>query len=359
MMNGFKLCVGMVLIELCACNSNEDMVRASSDGSMLAFLESGLDRVSVLMQSSARKTGAKRNVLSEEEQMALLASAAYHPELAVPGWKLALNFTLASSMFRLDGLDIFSIFSTQGHDSQCALVFSGTNDALDVRNDLDGRWTDMCGFKGVHRGFARALSALLNSSAWSTRFVPLLASSSCKGGVRVVGHSLGAAQASIFSACANNGSRPYGFYVKSLWNFGGPGITRNQLSNNESSDGCFDGSLFWNEDAFGIDPIVVLSRSLLYQHEKIAAVRLTKNANGYSMQSYACNFSKTAIMPQFLDGLPNPLLHTLDEYVYRVDNIFTQALGKEKRYTGWNHRNSAAIIFVGVVASVVVTFCIV
>merc|ERR1712129_300001 len=80
----------------------------------------------------------------------------------------------------------------------------------------------------------------------------------------VVGHSLGGAQAGIFAACANNGSKPFGLSSKT------------PLPNNEARDRCFHGNRFYAEDTLDYDPIAALAQVVGFKHPRVAAVRLSR-----------------------------------------------------------------------------------
>lgn len=85
---------------------------------------------------------------------------------------------------------------------QCILVFEGTNrdDQSDLLSDIDIKAEDFCGFGLVHAGFKSKLMTMLKSEDFKQVIKPKLPHCST---VVVGGHSLGGAQAELFTACAN------------------------------------------------------------------------------------------------------------------------------------------------------------
>lgn len=103
-------------------------------------------------------------------------------------------------------------------DLSCALVFRGTDDVSDSLSDVGCSQVDFCGFADptdftaegqfepidghvlVHEGFRDELRRSISSDGYKKHVFPKL--SSCEG-VYLVGHSLGAAEATYFTACAS------------------------------------------------------------------------------------------------------------------------------------------------------------
>jgi len=89
-------------------------------------------------------------------------------------------------------------------NKECTLTFKGSDsfgiDSGDWINNVgQAIGVDFCGFEGVHKGFKTELLGLLQAPAWEgiKSKLPKCAA------LLATGHSLGGAQAELFSACAN------------------------------------------------------------------------------------------------------------------------------------------------------------
>jgi len=260
--------------------------------------------------------------MSVEQQMTYMSNAIYGNTSLVAGWQRVHVLSLTSTYTQ--EIDKYGIFQWS---NQCVLSLAGTNSPFDMTDNFDGRTRTMCGFEGVHRGFASEVDDLLEHSSWTGILLPYLNGASCSGGVTVVGHSLGGAQASIFAACANNGSRPFGFKVKALYTHGGAAPSKTPLPNNEAADGCFAGARFYTADLLDYDPIAALSQSLLFRHPQVPAVRLSRpSAVDWSYlqyYTYGCKTSCAAKYPVAI-GVPNPTMHLMGvNYIPRVRDVYT------------------------------------
>jgi len=89
-------------------------------------------------------------------------------------------------------------------NKECTLAFKGSDsfstDSGDWINNVGKAvGSDFCGFEGVHKGFRTELLGLLQNGQWDSIRSKLPKCSS----LIATGHSLGGAQAELFSACAN------------------------------------------------------------------------------------------------------------------------------------------------------------
>jgi hypothetical protein len=91
----------------------------------------------------------------------------------------------------------------QFDNTDCTIVFRGSDATWDFVNNAAGGCTDYCGHKCVHSGFVAELNGLVKSDDWQKKLKPKL--SRCRL-VKVAGHSLGGAMAEVFSMCANSNS---------------------------------------------------------------------------------------------------------------------------------------------------------
>jgi len=266
--------------------------------------------------------------MSEQEQMAWLANAVYKFRTPIAGWTLAEKLQLKSGCAQ--ETDNFAIYHYAA-GSQCVLAVAGTDSAADMFDNFDGRTVADCGFPEIiHSGYMKEVNDLLNACDFQNRFLPLLTGSQCKNGVSVVGHSLGGGVASVFSACANNPAKPYGFNVSKLWTFGAPAVSRpDVLHNGLATDKCFKGGRFWNQDRLFIDPIPGLSRGLNFFHPRIGATRVREKTTmgigqgSYTAMDYACGSYQGYEFPNTADGTPYPSLHLMSAYCERTREMYT------------------------------------
>lgn len=84
----------------------------------------------------------------------------------------------------------------------CMLTFEGSDSRGNWRNNLHFIKVGFCGLPTrVHRGFVDAMRVITKSEEWKNNILPKLPY--CNK-LSVVGHSLGGAIGTLFSACANN-----------------------------------------------------------------------------------------------------------------------------------------------------------
>lgn len=261
--------------------------------------------------------------MSEEEQMAWLASGVYSFRTTIAGWTLAAHAQLISRWTK--ETDNFALYRYE-NGNQCAIAVAGTNSASDMLDNFDGVVTQGCGFSDVHSGYMSEVDDLLVSCEFQDDFLPILNSSNCRGGIHITGHSLGGGVASVLAACANNRAKPYGFIVDKLWTFGAPGVSKKPLTNSLAGNGCFQGGRFWNQDALTMDPIPALSRGLNFVHPMLRGTRLMSELlGGYETAVSDCTSYISFERPNPTDAGPQPLLHLMTKYTQRTNEIFSDS----------------------------------
>lgn len=282
--------------------------------------------------------------LSLEEQVTTISAAVYEDcDPVAEGYqtrvnathKVAGNFVAGwEQVYHLKSLskwtkdtDIFSIFKK---GDECALAFTGLNSASETLDQPFDRHAPgvFCGFTDISE-FARAeLSDLLTSANWSNTIQPYL-KNSCPGGVSTIGHSTGGAQATLLAACANNGSKAYGFTVKAVYTIGSPGISKNPLPNNEAADQCFGGYRWYNHDLVDYDILSELGGGLY--HAYVPAVRLSRpsvsNTSHLEVHTYGCKTHCTVKYPNNVATVGSTFMNSLKTYLPRVRDHYTLGLG--------------------------------
>jgi len=256
--------------------------------------------------------------MAVEEQMAWLAYGVYKLRSPIAGWKMVHAVQLTSRW--TSDKDNFAVYWYE-EGKECALAVAGTDNPFDFHDNFNGGTKSGCGFDDIiHAGYMGEVDDLLNSCGFQQEFMPFLSGGNCSGGVHVVGHSLGGGVSSLFSACANNPRKPYGFNVSKLWTFGAPGIAKSPLRNSLTENGCFEGRRIWNERGTDIDPIPGMSRSTFFVHPLIEAVPLVADEHG----GIKCDTKDVWRKPNLSGGKPVGSLHPMTLYTNNTNNVWTE-----------------------------------
>mmetsp|Transcript_1656 Transcript_1656/g.4962 ORF Transcript_1656/g.4962 Transcript_1656/m.4962 type:complete len:715 (+) Transcript_1656:64-2208(+) len=222
------------------------------------------------------------------------------PEVA--GWNLVKWHDLGSQqnveckynehvgIYRREHQDV--IFKASAEKPICVLTFSSfaqpmKGDLRTVATQDAGTW---CGFTLVHSGFAERIDHFMKGPE-SGAFMHYL-KTEC-GKVIGVGHSMGGALITLFSACANRAddehlqmytSKPLfrGVKVHGLFTFGAPGVSQKEKNAmfNVHDEVAFNGLRIYNQDSDAVDPIACVGRANDLYHPMLQPLKLeVENAN--------------------------------------------------------------------------------
>jgi len=215
---------------------------------------------------------------------------------------------------------------------ECALAFSGSNDAGDWVNNFNALATyNKCGYHKVHAGFMTETSRYFADSAMVT-FSELIGEF-CGGKVFSVGHSLGGAVASITAGCANSGgsgvlgipsarSNIIPFTVSGLYTVGAPAVSKPQMTSKGGA--CFAGRRDFNYDSSTLDPVPLVAQAAGYRQPKVEALELHSNSAGtITKKTWACNSIQAEEYPYGL-GARGPSIadHKTSTYITRLKDVF-------------------------------------
>jgi hypothetical protein len=273
--------------------------------------------------------------------MGAIAGMIYKPYSQIGDWHLIVNSIVHSGWPWSDGNDIMGIYKKL-NTQQCALVFKGSSDIGDWKNNLRIKATKKCGWD-MHSGFHAEAQGYIGQPVMG-KWADIIRKE-CGNKVEAVGHSLGGACASIVAGCANRGkladlagkhpapwtvpesgsSDPFvwhaskgPFKVQRLWTIGAPATTLTPMTDglhqtdadvarggtcsaqtfSEECDhglGCFRGARAVNVGRWA--DLVPSSSSYLvnkYKHPKMAGIKLHHNGRD---EIIGCNDADVVTMP--------------------------------------------------------------
>lgn len=217
---------------------------------------------------------------------------------------------------------------------ECTLAFTGSETLVagsQVRDWFTNAFavsTSKCGNR-IHAGFYNEVLRATITTHWNSVMQPFLASDACSGGVYVVGHSLGGAAASVFTACVNQQEKwlwGKGFKVKEVYTIGAPAVSKEPL---RQSDGCLKGLRIYNEDETTYDYVPYLAQWAGMVHPNLKAVKLTKKTNDeVEKQELDCNSKEAVNGDKKVDSVgvlkvsSNVNAHLAPEYISRTQKTF-------------------------------------
>jgi len=238
-------------------------------------------------------------------------------------WTLLHSYTVKSGL--LSSEDKLQLYRRRG---ECSVVFEGTDESTDWLTNVNMvPWPSRkCGGFWIHTGFRKELRRLTSAKEWP-KVQETLSGSECSAGIYAVGHSLGGAMASVFTACVNAQAGYFEgnpFRVKELYSFGAPLVSfRHPLA--EANGQCLKGARFYNEDEDEghshhrwIDPVVTLPPLLGWFHPKLKAIRLTQVDGEYEEEEFACDSREATSPSLFLSDWKKVSLHNIQDYIKRV-----------------------------------------
>jgi hypothetical protein len=165
------------------------------------------------------------------------------------GWKIKETYKVYDpSTFDTDNADLFQ----NGDD--CLLSLHGADEGTEMASVVN-ETTTLFGVSGLSLSHAKELEAILNKilethdslAAWAA---------SCPGALHVTGHSVGGGVAAMFAYLANKKGDPMGIekVVSKVFTYGSNPAANFSLSNDQSTDGCFEGSNYYTRAPAGTLP---------------------------------------------------------------------------------------------------------
>jgi len=240
------------------------------------------------------------------------------------------------------GKDHLALYKKRG-SSECALAFSGSNDAFDWVNNFNAlSEKGTCGYDKVHKGFVAETRNFFKSSSMAE--LSEIISRLCGGVVSSVGHSLGGAVANIVAGCANSPKGLSGlgqvhkdvksFKVSGLYTVGAPGVSKPAMTNTGGT--CFPGKRAFNYDTTTFDVVAWIATKFGYLHPEVEAVEMTesggwfgKNDEVISKVVYTCSSTEAEHRPWKTGQVapakaPSVGDHKTSTYVHRFKALFSK-----------------------------------
>jgi len=179
-----------------SCGQNP--TRVTTPDPRLHYKEVYMQRMECLGSSYSRVKAASRFlVMSYDNDKSAVRKAAL-----AEGWYLVGTAAIGG------GEDVSHLFQEPG-SKRCILTFEGSDETADWLGNAQVKSASYCGLPmRVHTGFRDELRSIVNSDKWQNEIRPKLGKCSS---VDAVGHSLGGATATLFTACVDfqNGSTDY------------------------------------------------------------------------------------------------------------------------------------------------------
>jgi hypothetical protein len=145
-----------------------------------------------------RRASARDSPFKEAAQVALAVSYTFDPTEA-SNFVAEFGYRLVGTALRGEEASHLIQHETT---KACYITFEGSTEFDDWRLNAQIGRTDFCGLEQrVHTGFAQATMRITTTEAFQNNVRPRLGRCSS---VEAVGHSLGGAMASLFTACAHN-----------------------------------------------------------------------------------------------------------------------------------------------------------
>jgi len=246
-------------------------------------------------------------------QMASISDRINSLDTPVSGWDLVKSWNTGDQR----GCAYVENVGVYQRDGHCALAFSSTARLSDMPTNMNVKTRTWCGLQGMQAGYARRLDDFVHGHRFN-EFKDMLGDPGQCRSVVGVGHSMGGALISMMAACANQ--KGY-FNVDSLYTFGAPAVSTEQLSNDRTEDGCFAGYRIYIMDKNFMDPVPSVFSPLDFKHPKLREYRLVEQDGNVTVLEHGCLENHTKDSPTFFASFPSIDLHRALAYVKRLLKI--------------------------------------